>query len=114
MEIERFYPAIGLRLREARKKAGLTQAALADHVGMSRATLVSIEQGNQRMAVHQLVALAAAVRVELTMLLPTPGDLADRVGQAVQDAGLSPEIVAWAAQAAEQVEQSEDSDDEAG
>src|SRR5215210_3554755 len=113
METEQFYGDLGLRLREARKKAGLTQAALAERSGIGRAALVAIERGNQRMAVHQLVALAAAVEMEPAMLLPKPGNLSERVGQAVQDAGLSAEVAAWAAEAAEQINYDEGGDHEA-
>lgn len=114
MDTEQFYGDLGLRLREARKKVGLTQAALAERAGMGRAALVAIERGNQRMAVHQLVALATAVGVEPAMLLPKPGNLPDRVGQAVQEAGLPLEVAAWAAGAAGQIVHDEGRDDEAG
>ena len=35
----------GLLIREARKQAGLTQAALAGRLGMSRATISQLENG---------------------------------------------------------------------
>ena len=110
MNNEQCYGELGSRLREARKKAGLTQAALAQRAGVGRAALVAIEAGNQRMAVHQLVDLAAAVGVDPAMLLPKSGDFAERVGQAVQEAGLPPEIAAWATQAAVKVIRDEDGD----
>jgi transcriptional regulator with XRE-family HTH domain len=114
MEPEQFYGDLGRRLREARKKASLSQATLAARAGIGRAALVAIERGNQRMAVHQLVALAAEVGVEPAMLLPKPGNLPERVGQAVQEAGLPPEVAAWAAEAAEHMEHDEGGDHETG
>lgn len=113
MENERFHGELGLRLREARKKAGLSQAELARRAGIGRAALVAIESGSQRMTVYQLVVLAAAVGMEPTMLLPTPGDLPERLGQAMKEAGLPPEVAFWATEAVEQIKHDEDGDHEA-
>ena len=105
MNIEPIYVDLARRLREARRKRGLTQAELAEKAGMTRTALVTVERGKQRLAVHHLVALANALEMEPAMLLPKLGDLAERVEQAMQEAGLSPEIVAWASQATEDIDQ---------
>ena len=104
MMIEPIYADLARRLREARKRRGLTQAELAERAGMTRTALVTVERGKQRLAVHQLIDLANALEVEPAMLLPKPGDLAERVEQAVQEAGLPPEVAIWAAEALEQRE----------
>lgn len=114
MDTDRFYAELGLRLRRARTAAGLTQAELAERVGMSRAAVANIERGHQRVAAHQLVALAAAVGAEPAILLTGSGGLAARLGRALQEAGLPGEVAAWGARAAEQLETDEDGDDKAG
>ncbi|OGU23668.1 MAG: hypothetical protein A2580_13340 [Hydrogenophilales bacterium RIFOXYD1_FULL_62_11] len=42
----RLLKGIGRRIRDSRKDAGLTQAELAERVGLSRATVVRIENGD--------------------------------------------------------------------
>src|SRR6185312_5040642 len=59
---------IGQLLKAARQKAGLTQAALADPLGMSRATISSIESGRcDEIGVTKLAALLDLVGLELTV-----------------------------------------------
>jgi putative transcriptional regulator len=38
-------PTLGVRLKEVRTKAGLTQAELAERVGVSRKTINTVENG---------------------------------------------------------------------
>lgn len=103
MTHEQFYAELGRRLRQARNTAGLTQSELADRSGMTRAALANIERGEQRMAAHQLVAVGAALGVELTTLLPKADSLADRLEHALQEAGLSDAVAAWGSRAAERL-----------
>jgi len=49
---------LGARLQDARKVSGLTQQAVADHMGMARTTIVAIEKGERRVTVDELLALA--------------------------------------------------------
>ncbi|MDP9470648.1 MAG: helix-turn-helix domain-containing protein [Chloroflexota bacterium] len=104
MDVKYFYRAFGDRLRIEREAAGLTQEELAGRVQMSRPSVANIERGNQRVALHQLVAFAAAIGVEPTVLLPQPTGLAARLGRAVQEAGLPDDVVAWGARAVERLE----------
>jgi Zn-dependent peptidase ImmA (M78 family)/DNA-binding XRE family transcriptional regulator len=58
--LEQFDPKIlGTRLQEGRKAGGLTQQAVADHLGMARTTLVAIEKGERRVSPDELIRLAA-------------------------------------------------------
>jgi transcriptional regulator with XRE-family HTH domain len=63
MNPESIYRHIGAVVRKGRKKfqPRLTQEALAQRVGISRASLANIETGRQSVLVHQLYALAAAL-----------------------------------------------------
>lgn len=51
-------PAVGARLREARRARGLTQGAAAEGIGVSRPTLIAIEQGRRAPLPRELVELA--------------------------------------------------------
>jgi transcriptional regulator with XRE-family HTH domain len=50
----------------------MTQQQLAAHLGISRASLANIEVGRQKVFVHHLYALAAALRLQPYELLPLP------------------------------------------
>lgn len=54
-------------LREARRRAGLTQAQLADRVGTSQATLSAYENGHKQPSVDTLSRLLAATGSRLAV-----------------------------------------------
>jgi len=60
---------LGLRLREARKAAGLTQDAAAQQLGVARTTLIAMEKGERRVQANELIQLAAFYRRSLNDLL---------------------------------------------
>jgi transcriptional regulator with XRE-family HTH domain len=70
MKPEPIYKQIGGIVRALRRRADKPQDALAGQLGISRATLANIETGRQRILVHQLYAIARALNVKLTDLLP--------------------------------------------
>jgi Zn-dependent peptidase ImmA (M78 family)/DNA-binding XRE family transcriptional regulator len=53
---------LGLRLQEARKGTGMTQLAVADHLGMARTTVVAIEKGERKITPHELLQFASLYR----------------------------------------------------
>jgi transcriptional regulator with XRE-family HTH domain len=58
--------AMGMAIREARRRANRTQAELAASLGMSRATISGIENGTvQEIGVRKLAALCAAVGLDI-------------------------------------------------
>lgn len=60
--------ALGELIREARRKAGLTQAALAKTLGMSRATISRLENGViEELGVRKLVHLCDRLGLELSV-----------------------------------------------
>ncbi len=65
MSPERF----GMRLKELREQAGLTQAALAKKAGMSRAYLSRLEMGRHDPPLSRLRRLAKALRVNIAALV---------------------------------------------
>lgn len=68
-QVEPIYGRLGKRLRRARRKVGVTQLELAEHMGLSRTSIANIEAGRQRVFLHQLVAGARALAVPYRELL---------------------------------------------
>lgn len=69
------YRRLGEIVAERRQRAGLRQQDLADRVRLSRTSIVNIEKGRQRVAVHHLYAIAAALAVTPADLLPPANDV---------------------------------------
>lgn len=63
------YKEIGKAIFRIRKKK-MSQQALADEVGMSRASIVNVEQGRHRIQLHVLYEIAAILEVDPRDLLP--------------------------------------------
>jgi transcriptional regulator with XRE-family HTH domain len=70
MDIDPFYKHIGMTLRGAREALSMTQAELAQVVGLSRTSLTNIELGRQRILVDQLAELANALHISVSSLIP--------------------------------------------
>lgn len=83
MKPEPIYKSIGAIIRGKRRQLEMPQEILAGQLGIKRATLANIETGRQRVLVHQLYALAEALKVKAEDLLPplstniSEADLAD-------------------------------------
>ena len=76
MEVIRF----GLGVRALRRKRGWTQDALAAKAGVSRAAIWRIERGHaDRVAVHVLVRVAAALGARIDLRLLWQGEGLDRL-----------------------------------
>ena len=67
------YRELGRKIRQARERFGekLSQEALAQRLGLSRASMVNIEAGRQRAPLHLLWQIAELLGTDLTMLIPT-------------------------------------------
>jgi len=79
---------IGHRLRELRLARGMTQQQLATAVGISRTTLVQIEQGKDAQA-SNLAAVAHALDAPLGLLSESPDLALRRQARANQQAKLA-------------------------
>jgi len=74
-------PNLPKRLRNARRDRGLTQEAVADHLGLARTSLVALEKGERGVRPEELVAMARLYQRPVDELLrPTP-PVEDFVGQ---------------------------------
>jgi len=58
------------RVREFRRQAGLTQAALGDAVGVSRQSIVSTEKGDYAPSVYLALRLARTLDTTVEALFP--------------------------------------------
>ena len=67
-----FYRDVGQRVRNARKKSGMTQQSLASKVFLSRASITNLEMGRQKLMLHTLVEIASELRVAPDDLIPKP------------------------------------------
>ncbi len=60
---------VGVRLRVARERAGLTQAAAAEAIGVARTTLVALEKGQRRPRIGEIQELAQRYGTSANALL---------------------------------------------
>lgn len=70
---KRLYTALGERIRSAREghpTGRMTQADLADAVGLERTSITNIEKGNQKIPVHMLYRLCQVLRIPISEILP--------------------------------------------
>lgn len=67
--VEPLYAQLGLLLREERKRRRVTQAVVAERVGLPRSAVSNIEQGRQRLYFHTFLQFAAAIDADPSDLL---------------------------------------------
>lgn len=88
--VEDIYRQIGKRIRELRllREPKMSQQVLAKEVGLSRVSIVNIENGRHRIQVHLLFDLARALKVQPQELVPavapTPTTLPQDFAQALK------------------------------
>ena len=67
-----FAAVVGARVKDARSKASLTLDELAERSGVSRRTIVSIEQGATNVSITLLLRISTCLGVGLATLLTEP------------------------------------------
>jgi transcriptional regulator with XRE-family HTH domain len=72
-----FYQQVGAKIRGQRKLRGLSQEALAEAVGMTRASMSNIEKGRQRLLLHTFHEIVFVLQTTAAALLPEPTAAAD-------------------------------------
>jgi len=63
------YKAMGRRIRAFRKEHGMTQAALAQSIGMSMSFIGHVERGTRNISIETLVKLSDTLDITLDMLV---------------------------------------------
>lgn len=61
---------VAIKIAELRKKKGLTQSAFAKKLGLSRASVVNIENGNQQVSIKNLYSMCKCLGVKSGEILP--------------------------------------------
>lgn len=67
---ELFYKKLGELIKAARKRSGYKQEALSKHVGLTRISIVHIEQGTQKVQLHTLMQIAKYLDMSVAELIP--------------------------------------------
>ena len=72
-EFLKFYREVGNKIRKARENHNkkFTQEVLAKTLGISRTSLVNIEQGRHRIQIHTLFSISKILDVSMLDLLPS-------------------------------------------
>lgn len=65
------YRHIGAAIRRQREARSMTQAQLAEAVGLLRTSIVNLEAGRQRAPLHTLYPICAVLGIEIADLLPS-------------------------------------------
>lgn len=68
-EIDQFYLLLGARVKEARRRKSLSQAALAERLGLTRASIANLEAGRQRPSAHLSAMISTVLDVPVQELL---------------------------------------------
>src|SRR3984957_10827360 len=76
-DFDDLYRELGRKVRQARERQGqkLSQEALAQRLGISRASIVNIEAGRQHAPLHLLWQIAEVLGTDLALLIPRREDL---------------------------------------
>ena len=69
------YQIVGERIRTVRGEQEISQAELAEKLGISRTSIVNIEAGRQRAPLHLLWKIADALDTEVVLLVPRKQEL---------------------------------------
>lgn len=86
-----FYQQLGQNIRNWRDRRGLSQAALANLVGLTRTSMTNIENGRQHPPLHTFCEIADHLKVDVSELLPHPEppqqpvDVKKIAGQQIRD-----------------------------
>jgi len=76
---ERLYREVGKRVRQLRErqegKSRMTQAHLAELVGLERTSITNIERGNQKLPLHVLYRICEALKCPISDTLPALTEL---------------------------------------
>jgi transcriptional regulator with XRE-family HTH domain len=69
VEVQEILVALGRRVRELRLKRGYSQEAFADHCGVHRTFMGTIERGESNLSFSNLVKVSKALGLTLSQLL---------------------------------------------
>jgi DNA-binding XRE family transcriptional regulator len=90
IDVDRLYQQIGKTIHDLRlaKNPRLTQAGLAELLGVTRTSITNIEKGKQRIPLHLLYTLCAKLSVQISDVIPVVEDV---VGQLPETTSRKPD-----------------------
>ena len=88
-EDKEFYAKLGQRVAGARKKAGLTQAALSEKLGIGKQTIAHYESGHLRTPIWHLRGIAEVLELPGEVVEPSAARPGDHCGVARAPSALS-------------------------
>ena len=71
------YKEIGKKIREYRDSKAMTQERLAHELGLTRTSMVHIENGNQSLTIDRIYKIAELLNVSVEKLLPSIQNIKD-------------------------------------
>lgn len=87
--VRSFYISLGRQIAATRQRQRITQEGIAAEVGLSRTSIVNIENGKQQLLLHTWLQIARALKVEpaelIPEVLPTEQSISDAISQFVGD-----------------------------
>jgi DNA-binding XRE family transcriptional regulator len=72
---EELYSIIGFRIKEARKKTGVSQDELSNTIGINRTSLSNIENGRHQPSLYLLYRICAELKIDVQDILPAYSEL---------------------------------------
>lgn len=81
------YQKLGRHLRQKREAAKLTQAHVAEGVGVLRTSITNIEAGRQKAPLHLIYELCAVLQVDIKDVLPPLSELAETQNSTIEIGG---------------------------
>jgi transcriptional regulator with XRE-family HTH domain len=69
-KIAKFYSEIGALIRKFRESKKMKPEILAEHLSLTRASVINIEKGRHKPAIHTLVEISVLLEVHFTELIP--------------------------------------------
>lgn len=75
LRIQRVYSLIGAQIKALREKKNILQEDLARRAGLTRPSIVLIENGSQRLPIDRLYSIAKALEITPSQLLPEIKDV---------------------------------------
>ncbi len=90
------YLALGSRIRELREgnegRKRMTQAELAQQVGLERTSITNIEKGSQKVPLHVLYKLCDVLKVDIQSILPKLSDVRE-IDRTWRDVGMGAQLL---------------------
>jgi len=68
--VNNLYQEIGQNIKEARKNREMTQEELAIKIGLTRTSIVNLENGNQNISLQTLFNISNTLKLNVVSLLP--------------------------------------------